>query len=89
MNMIAIEDICEKGKFSVQTLHRLRRAGVLPPLLSAMVVLALVLLVVGEYLASQNGTCLGCQYGTIYGVVFATFRQCRILGYKNGTFNAA
>jgi predicted DNA-binding transcriptional regulator AlpA len=31
MNMIAIEAICKKGKFSVQTLHRLRRAGVFPP----------------------------------------------------------
>jgi len=31
MNLIAIEAICKKGKFSVQTLHRLRRAGVFPP----------------------------------------------------------
>lgn len=35
----------------------------LPPLLCSMVVLALVLLVVGELLVSQNGTCLGCQLG--------------------------
>lgn len=35
----------------------------LSPLLYSMVVLALVLLVVGEYLVSQKGTCLGCQMG--------------------------
>ena len=67
-----------------------------------MVVLALVLLVVGELLVSQKGTCLGCrtgyhqkggcfgyQFGTKYGELFATFSKWRIFGYKNGTFNAA
>ena len=61
----------------------------LPTLLRPMVVLALVLLVVGELFVSQKGGCFGCQYGTQYGTVFATFGQCRIFGYKNGTFNAA
>jgi hypothetical protein len=32
-------------------------------LLCSMVLLALVLLVVGELLVSQKGTCLGCQLG--------------------------
>jgi hypothetical protein len=70
----------------------------LTSLLCPMVVLALVLLVVGKYSASMPVTCLGhqtvggCfsdQFGTKYGVVFATFCQWRIYGYKNGTFSAS
>ena len=57
--------------------------------------------VVGEYSASITAPRLGCrtgyhqkgarfgyQFGTKYGVVFATFCQWRIFGYKNGAFNA-
>ena len=62
-----------------------------------MVVLALVLLVVGKCLVSMLvtrfgcrtvGGCFGYQFGTKYGVVFATFSQWRIFGYKYGTINA-
>ena len=49
----------------------------LPTLLCPMVVLALVLLVVGEYLVYQNGTRLGCrtgyhQKGGCFGYQFGT-----------------
>lgn len=48
----------------------------LPALLRPMVVLALVLLVVGELLVSQKGACLGCRMGYRYGGCF---------GYQFGT----
>lgn len=38
--------------------------------------------------AELHGGCFGYHFGTKYGVVFATFRQWGIFGYKNGTFNA-
>ena len=43
----------------------------------------------GHPFGMPNGGCFGYQFGTKYGVVFATFEQWRIFGYKNGTINAA
>jgi hypothetical protein len=54
-----------------------------------MVVLALVLLVVGEYLASQNGPVWDANMVPFMAPFLPPSVNAAFIGYKNGTFNAA